>query len=204
MRRWLLLPTTARGGPDGVRQPRRHTFEIAGTPAIGDLRAIAGSQTAGLGGGLRTAHFEGLGVLDNRNSVLAFGPFRLFPAERRLEREGSPVRLGGRALDLLIVLVERAGEIVPNRALLATVWPDVNVEESSLRFHIKNLRKALGDTQSDTRYVTNVPGRGYCFAARVDRMPRGGQDRRMGARAGRGGREEQPACPRNRDRRPLG
>jgi predicted ATPase/DNA-binding winged helix-turn-helix (wHTH) protein len=114
-------------------------------------------------------------VLDNRNSVLAFGPFRLFPAERRLEKEGSPVRLGGRALDLLIVLVERTGEIVPNRALLAAVWPDVNVEESSLRFHIKNLRKALGDTQSDTRYVTNVPGRGYCFAAQVDRMP--GADR---------------------------
>ena len=110
-------------------------------------------------------------MLDNRNSVLAFGPFRLFPAERRLEKAGSPVRLGGRALDLLIVLVERTGEIVPNRALLATVWPDVNVEESSLRFHIKNLRKALGDAQSDTRYVTNVPGRGYCFAARVDRMP---------------------------------
>jgi predicted ATPase/DNA-binding winged helix-turn-helix (wHTH) protein len=103
--------------------------------------------------------------------VLAFGPFRLFPAERRLEKEGSPVRLGGRALDLLIVLVERTGEIVPNRALLAAVWPDVNVEESSLRFHIKNLRKALGETQSDTRYVTNVPGRGYCFAAQVDRMP---------------------------------
>jgi predicted ATPase/DNA-binding winged helix-turn-helix (wHTH) protein len=103
--------------------------------------------------------------------VLAFGPFRLFPAERRLEKAGRPVRLGGRALDLLIVLVERTGEIVPNRALLAAVWPDVTVEESSLRFHIKNLRKALGETQSDTRYVTNVPGRGYCFAAQVDRMP---------------------------------
>ena len=54
--------------------------------------------------------------------------------------------LGGRALDLLIVLVERAGEIVPNQGLLQHVWRDVNVEESSLRFHIKNLRKALGDT----------------------------------------------------------
>ena len=101
--------------------------------------------------------------------MLAFGPFRPLPTERRLERDGSPVRLGGRALDLLIVLVERAGEVVPNRALLEAVWRDVNVEESSLRFHIKNLRKALGDSQSDTKYVTNVPGRGYCFAAQVDR-----------------------------------
>jgi len=94
------------------------------------------------------------------------------------------VRLGGRALDLLIVLVERAGEIVPNRALLADVWRDVNVEESSLRFHIKNLRKALGDTQSDTRYVTNVPGRGYCFAVQVDRMERADNPRSGGARVG--------------------
>jgi predicted ATPase/DNA-binding winged helix-turn-helix (wHTH) protein len=100
--------------------------------------------------------------------MLAFGPFCLSPAERRLEREGIPVRLGGRALDLLIALVERAGETVSNGALLAAVWRDVNVEESSLRFHIKNLRKALGDTQ----YVVNVPGRGYCFAAPVDRMER--------------------------------
>jgi predicted ATPase/DNA-binding winged helix-turn-helix (wHTH) protein len=126
-------------------------------------------------------------VPDNANSAIAFGPFRLFPAERRLERDGRPVRLGGRALDLLIVLVERGGEVVPNSALLRDVWRDVNVEESSLRFHIKNLRKALGDTRSDTRYVTNVPGRGYCFAARVDRIESAGDprsdDRRVDARS---------------------
>jgi predicted ATPase/DNA-binding winged helix-turn-helix (wHTH) protein len=107
-------------------------------------------------------------VLDSGNLVLAFGPFCLSPTERRLEREGRPVRLGGRALDLLIALVERAGETVPNQELLGAVWGDVNVEESSLRFHIKNLRKALGDRQ----YVVNVPGRGYCFAVPVDRMAR--------------------------------
>jgi predicted ATPase/DNA-binding winged helix-turn-helix (wHTH) protein len=123
-------------------------------------------------------------VPDKGNPVLAFGPFCLFPAERRLEREGKPVRLGGRALDLLIVLVERAGEVVSNRALLEGVWRNVNVEESSLRFHIKNLRKALGDTQSDTRYVTNVPGRGYCFAAPIDRMARADARHSGGLRIG--------------------
>ena len=61
------------------------------------------------------------------------------------------MRLGGRAPDLLIVLVERAGEVVPNRALLEAVWRDVNVEESSLRFHIKNPRKALGDSHQTYR-----------------------------------------------------
>ena len=119
-------------------------------------------------------------MLDNSNSVIAFGPFRLLPAERRLEREGSPVHLGGRALDLLIALVAHAGEVVPSAALLRDVWGDVHVEESSLRFHIKNLRKALGDTRSDTRYVTNVPGRGYCFAARVDRIESAGRPRSGG------------------------
>jgi predicted ATPase/DNA-binding winged helix-turn-helix (wHTH) protein len=104
------------------------------------------------------------------DSVLVFGPFRLFPAQRRLEKDGKPLRLGGRALDILTVLAERAGEVVSNRALLESVWQDVTVEESSLRFHIKNLRKILGDSQSGTRYVSNVPGRGYCFVAPTTRI----------------------------------
>ncbi len=123
---------------------------------------------------------------DKRNSIITFGLFRLFPGERRLERDGRPVPLGGRALDLLIVLVERAGEVVSNQELLQRVWRDVNVEESSLRFHIKNLRKALGEAQSDTRYVANVPGRGYCFAAPVSWTERAQAPRsdpvRIGAR----------------------
>jgi predicted ATPase/DNA-binding winged helix-turn-helix (wHTH) protein len=107
---------------------------------------------------------------DGSDSVLLFGPFRLFPAQRRLEKDGKPLRLGGRALDILTVLAERAGEVVSNRALLESVWQDVTVEESSLRFHIKNLRKILGDGQSGTRYVSNVPGRGYCFVATTTRI----------------------------------
>ncbi|MES1149181.1 MAG: winged helix-turn-helix domain-containing protein, partial [Bradyrhizobium guangdongense] len=49
--------------------------------------------------------------------------------------------------------------------LVKRVWADVNVDEGSLRFHIAALRKALGDTGKSTRYVVNVAGRGYCFAA---------------------------------------
>jgi predicted ATPase/DNA-binding winged helix-turn-helix (wHTH) protein len=115
---------------------------------------------------------ERLRMLDGVPSTFAFGAFHLFAAERRLEKNGKPVRLGGRALDLLLVLVERAGEVVPNRDILDRVWGDVTVDESSLRFHIKNLRRALGDSQPDARYVTNVSGRGYCFAARVERLRR--------------------------------
>jgi predicted ATPase/DNA-binding winged helix-turn-helix (wHTH) protein len=111
-------------------------------------------------------------MLDDRFSTFAFGPFRLFTAERRLEKDGKPMRLGGRALDLLTVLVERAGEVVSNRDILERVWRGVAVDESSLRFHIKNLRRALADNSPDAPYVTNVSGRGYCFAARIERLGR--------------------------------
>lgn len=94
---------------------------------------------------------------------LSFGPFKLFPAERRLERDGAAVRLGGRALDLLVALTEAAGEVISKKTLLAQVWPDTIVEEGSLRFHLVALRKALTDGGSGSTYITNIAGRGYSF-----------------------------------------
>ena len=99
--------------------------------------------------------------------MASFGPFRLFPAERLLERNGVPVEVGGRALDILLTLVRHAGEVVGKTDLLALVWPDTVVVESSLRVHVANLRKALGDGEDGARYVTNVAGRGYCFVAPI-------------------------------------
>jgi DNA-binding winged helix-turn-helix (wHTH) protein len=115
---------------------------------------------------------ERLRMLDGRLTTFAFGPFRLFAAERRLEKDGKPVRLGSRALDLLIVLLESAGEVVSNRDILERVWRGVTVDESSLRFHVKNLRRALADSLRDAPYITNVSGRGYCFAGRVELLGR--------------------------------
>jgi predicted ATPase/DNA-binding winged helix-turn-helix (wHTH) protein len=106
-----------------------------------------------------------------QRSVVSFGPFCLFPAERLIEKSGIPVHLGGRALDILLVLVERAGKVVTKSELLARVWHGVSVEEVALRVHIAKLRKALGDGEGDARYVTNVPGRGYCFTGAHDRSP---------------------------------
>src|ERR1700758_3993524 len=97
--------------------------------------------------------------------IVSFGPFRLNAAARQLERYGNPVSVGGRALDLLIALVERAGEIVSQRELIACIWPDVTVESANLRVHLANLRKALGDGRGGARYIVNVPGRGYSFVA---------------------------------------
>lgn len=102
---------------------------------------------------------------NEQDSVIAFGPFRLFAKSRLLEKDGAPLHLGGRALDILIFLAERAGEVVDKRELIKRIWADVNVDEGSLRFHITTLRKALGDAGEGSRYIVNVPGRGYCFAA---------------------------------------
>jgi len=101
--------------------------------------------------------------------LISFGPFRLCPAHRSLEKAGSPIHLSARALDILIVLVERAGEVVSKKKLMARVWPDVTVDEGNLRFHIAALRRALEDGQSGARYVTTIAGRGYCFVAPISR-----------------------------------
>jgi len=101
----------------------------------------------------------------NEDSAISFGPFRLSPKSRLLEKDGAPLHVGGRALDILIFLAERPGEVVDKRELVKRIWADVNVDEGSLRFHVAVLRKALGDTGKSARYVVNVPGRGYCFVA---------------------------------------
>ena len=111
-----------------------------------------------------------------RREILSFGPFSLVVSERLLMRDGDPVGLGGRTLDMLIALVSRPNEIVLKRDLLAQVWPDVTVEEISLRFHIARLREALGDRVNGARYIITVPGRGYCFVAPISRSAdRGGK-----------------------------
>jgi len=101
--------------------------------------------------------------------MLSFGPFILFPAERLLKKADEPIPLGGRALDILIALAERAGEVVTHKELISAVWPDVTVEEGNLRFQMAALRKALGDGRDGTRYISNIAGRGYCFVAPVTR-----------------------------------
>jgi predicted ATPase/DNA-binding winged helix-turn-helix (wHTH) protein len=101
------------------------------------------------------------------HGIVSFGPFRLFAAERQLKKGDEPLQLGGRALDTLIALVERAGEVVTHRELISRVWPDVTVEEANLRVHIASLRKALADGREDARYIVTVPGRGYCFVGPV-------------------------------------
>jgi len=102
--------------------------------------------------------------------AFGFGPFKLHRARKLLLEDGQPVRLGSRALDILIALVERAGELVSKEELVAIAWPRTVVEESSLRVHVAALRKVLGDGQAGARYILNQPGRGYCFVAPVTQL----------------------------------
>jgi predicted ATPase/DNA-binding winged helix-turn-helix (wHTH) protein len=110
------------------------------------------------------------GAVDDETFI--FGSFRLVPAQRVLLDDGKPLRLGSRALDILITLVEHAGETISREQLIAQTWPDTVVDDGALRVHVAALRKALGDGRVGRRYVANNPGRGYAFVAPVTREQR--------------------------------
>ncbi|MEJ0100262.1 MAG: winged helix-turn-helix domain-containing protein [Pseudomonadota bacterium] len=109
-------------------------------------------------------------ALKSREQPLAFASFRLLRAQKILLENQLPVRIGSRALELLIALVERAGEVVGKNELIACVWPDTVVEENNLRVHISAIRKLLGDGDQGARFIINVAGRGYSFVAPVTRV----------------------------------
>lgn len=103
----------------------------------------------------------------NTASVLHFGPYAFHLRQRLILDGDRPLRMGGRALDILQVLVERAGRVVRKEQLIALVWPTSVVEEINLRVHIAALRRALGDGENGQRYIVNVPQCGYSFIAPV-------------------------------------
>ncbi|MBL8325231.1 MAG: winged helix-turn-helix domain-containing protein [Rubrivivax sp.] len=95
-------------------------------------------------------------------AALHFGRFELQPHERRLLADGQPVPLGGRAFDLLLALVERAGRLVDKATLMDLVWPGLVVQENNLAAQMSALRKAVGED-----VIATIPGRGYRFVARL-------------------------------------
>ena len=82
---------------------------------------------------------------NSADRVISFGTFRLFPRKRLLLDAEKSLRIGGRALDILIALVERPGELLSKHALIARVWPNTVVEEGNLKVHVAGLRRVLGD-----------------------------------------------------------
>jgi len=98
---------------------------------------------------------------------LRFGPFELSSRERVLRRGNEVLPLGSRALDILIYLAERPGQVIGKKELIDNVWQDVIVAEAALRVHVCAIRKALKDGQFRNRCIANIQGRGYSFVASV-------------------------------------
>jgi len=92
---------------------------------------------------------------------VSLGRFRLDTRQRQLTRDGVPVPLGSRALDILCVLAGANGEVVSKDELMTRVWPGVVVEENNIQVHVSALRKTLDDGKSGETYLMTVPGRGY-------------------------------------------
>lgn len=104
-----------------------------------------------------------------------FGPYQVHPRQRLVLEAGQPLRLGRRAVEILLVLLEHAGQVVSKHQLIARVWPKSVVEDTNLRVHVAALRKALGDGQAGQRYIVTVAQRGYSFVAPISFAPLEGQ-----------------------------
>jgi len=96
-----------------------------------------------------------------------FGPFRLDAGERVLLRGGHPVPLTPKALEILVVLVQRGGRVISKDELMRAVWPHTFVEEGNLAFQIFQLRKALGSMEAPNAFIETVPRRGYRLVPEV-------------------------------------
>ena len=97
----------------------------------------------------------------------AFGPYLVFPSERTLKRNGQPLQIGDKALDLLLAFIQNPGEILSKSDLAQRVWRRPFIEDGSLRVAVGALRKLLGQTEEGGDYVINVVGRGYAFSPTV-------------------------------------
>jgi DNA-binding winged helix-turn-helix (wHTH) protein len=140
---WGQTPTPSQIGPDGrlsVQSPaaRKALFE-------------RGTQHASLAA-----------------IKVSFGQFRLLPTQFLLLEGDKPVSIGSRALEILIALLDRRGELVSNQELMDRVWPNLFVEPANLTVHMSALRRVLRDGKNGNRYIVNIPGRGYCFVAPVE------------------------------------
>ena len=107
--------------------------------------------------------------------ICLFGGFRLDRRSGVLFRKDerdlfAPLAMGSRALAILGLLVERAGELVPRAEIIAAVWPGTVVEDSNLNVQIAALRRVLDEGRTERSCIQTIPGRGYRFTAPVTRV----------------------------------
>ena len=105
---------------------------------------------------------------NNSNSRYRSGAIEIDALQRSVLIDGAPAKIGARAFDVLLALVERRDRVVPKHELMDLVWPKLVVEEGNLLVHMVALRKLLGP-----RAIATIPGRGYRFVMPVDEVNRG-------------------------------
>jgi eukaryotic-like serine/threonine-protein kinase len=93
------------------------------------------------------------------------GEIVIDPARRTLRRNGEEIAVTPKAFSILLALLERPGEVVTKQELLQRIWPDTFVTEANLTQNVSSLRKALGESANERRYIVTVPGRGYSLGA---------------------------------------
>src|SRR5947207_3628181 len=104
-----------------------------------------------------------------------FGPFRLDPVRRVLQKEGEPVPIAAKAFDLLIVLVESRDQPISKEELMLKVWPESKtVSNNTFSVTLSNARRVLGETAKEPLYIVRTPG-GYRFVADVQKSPANGE-----------------------------
>jgi DNA-binding winged helix-turn-helix (wHTH) protein/Tol biopolymer transport system component len=106
-------------------------------------------------------------MFNGTKELYEFGPFRLDPGERLLTRDGVPLELTPKVFDTLLVLIQNSGRLLEKRELMERIWPDSFVEQSNLAQSISILRKVLGESRLDHRYIQTAPGHGYRFVLPV-------------------------------------
>jgi predicted ATPase/DNA-binding winged helix-turn-helix (wHTH) protein len=182
--------TLKKGGKPATSEPARKDLALKALEKRTQLHKNNSIQT----GVFRTIDHKSSARLDSSmadqasyaaDKAISFGPFRLFPTQQLLLENDQPLRLGGRAFDILLALIARTGELVTKEDLVAKVWPNTIVEESSLRVHMAALRRTLGDGHAGNRFIATIPGRGYRFVGTLSSIEVQGPDHTVAVIEGR-------------------
>src|SRR5258705_13672771 len=112
-------------------------------------------------------------MTDPELHIYEFGDFRIEASKHLLLRTGKPVTLTPKVFDTLLYLVRRRGDLVEKDDLIRAIWPDTVVEENNLNQNISTLRRVLGESRGENRYIVTVPGHGYRFVAAVKQVGAG-------------------------------
>jgi DNA-binding winged helix-turn-helix (wHTH) protein/Flp pilus assembly protein TadD len=103
-----------------------------------------------------------------QSGVYKFGEFRIEAGKRLLLRGGALVALTPKAFDTLLHLIQNRQRVVEKDELMQAIWPDTSVEENNLNQNISTLRRVLGESRGENRYIATIPGKGYRFIADVE------------------------------------